>query len=303
MTPRNEFSGGTVDEVLLDAGHSDAHELRALLCSLASLAQLPVPTPGPELAAMLDGPRDELTRRRWLRKHRPAVIGLAVLAGMGLGVSGVAATSPVPVTGTGLRSVQLLTTDWTPGWTVPLPPRSTAAQRPAQWVSPIFLQTTHGATTAADGAARAGQRGAGTDAALSEAGPSRVPPANGPESKAPAVALGPARGHGPGHAPGISGGGDSGRGSGGSGNDSSGKSSPGEGSARAAATRQAKARTSAGEPAGEGTGGRETGGRALQLPRPNEPTDRARLHAGDRTGSRLDRATVSTGGWLERYNR
>lgn len=284
MTPRNEVSGGTVDEVLLDAGHSDVPELRALLCSLASLAQLPVPAPGPELAAMLDGSRDELTRQRWLRKHRPAVIGLAVLAGMGLGASGVAATSPVPGTGTGLRSVQLLTTEWAPGWAIPLPPRPTALQRPAP-VSPLFLQTTYVATTAADGAGHAGWQGAGTDGGLTRgAEPSGVPQGNAAAPKTPAVALGTAPGRVPGHVPGAGRPGGSGEVRGGPGKDSSGKSGPSEGNAHAAATRQAKDPSPAGEPAGAESRGGEPGGLTLKLPPP---------HA----------ANGSTGSWLERLSR
>jgi hypothetical protein len=299
MTTSNDFSGGTVDEVLLDAGHSEVHELRALLCSLASLAQLPAPAPGPELAAMLAGPCDELTRQRWLRKHRPAVIGLAVLAGMGLGVSGVAATSSVPGTGSGLRSVQLLTSDWIPAWTIPLPSRPTAAQRPAGWASPIFLQTTHEATTAADSAGQAGRQGAGTDGSRTRgADPSRVPRGNGPESKTSAVAPGSAKGPGPGHPAGISGPGNSGKVSGGSGKDSSGKSSPSNGSAPAPATGHAKAPISAGGP-----GGAETGGLALKLPLPDEATGSGRPDAGEPTGSGRDAATGSAGSWLKRFSR
>jgi hypothetical protein len=62
MTTREDFSGGTVNQLLLDAGHSDVPELRAALLSIASLAQMQAPAPGPELAAMLAGPRDDLTR-------------------------------------------------------------------------------------------------------------------------------------------------------------------------------------------------------------------------------------------------
>ena len=139
MTTREDISGGTVDQLLLDTGHLDVPDLRAALLSIASLAQMEAPAPGPELAAMLAGPRDELTRQRWLRKHRPAVVGLAVLAGMGLGVSGVAATSQVSGGSLGPWSVQQLTSDWTPGWTLPLPP-SAAGDRPAGRASPLFLQ-------------------------------------------------------------------------------------------------------------------------------------------------------------------
>jgi hypothetical protein len=139
MTTRDDSSGGTVDRLLLDAGHPDVPELRAALLSIASLAQIQVPAPGPELAAMLAGPRDELTKKRWLRQYRPAIVGLAVLAGMGLGVSGVAATSQVSEGGSGLWSVQELTSDWTPDWTLPLAADSDQDGRSA-WVSPLFLQ-------------------------------------------------------------------------------------------------------------------------------------------------------------------
>jgi hypothetical protein len=107
----------TVDEMLLDAGQSHAGELRATLLSLGTLASLPAPVPGAELAALLAGPRDQLSRRRRLRRHRPAVVGLAVLAGMGLGVSGVAATA----SGQGQLSspsVQHLLQDWVPAWNI-----------------------------------------------------------------------------------------------------------------------------------------------------------------------------------------
>jgi hypothetical protein len=42
---------------------------------------------------MLAGPHDQLAKRRWQRKHRAALAGVAVVAAMGLGVSGVAAAS------------------------------------------------------------------------------------------------------------------------------------------------------------------------------------------------------------------
>lgn len=152
MTTREDFSGGTVSQLLLDAGHSDVPELRAALLSIASLGQMQAPAPGPELAAMLAGPKDELTRRRWLRRHRPAVVGLAVLAGMGLGVSGVAATSQVSGDGSGRWSVQQLTTDWTPGWTLPLPPAAADQGGRIAWVSPLFLQLDRSDPSAAYGA-------------------------------------------------------------------------------------------------------------------------------------------------------
>jgi hypothetical protein len=107
----------TVDEMLLDAGQSHAGEVRAALLSLGTLASLPAPVPGAELAALLAGPRDQLSRQRRLRRHRPAVVGLAVLAGMGLGASGVAAVAP----GQGQPSspsVQHLLQDWVPVWNI-----------------------------------------------------------------------------------------------------------------------------------------------------------------------------------------
>ena len=156
MTTRDDSSGGAVDQLLLDAGHADVPELRAALLSIASLARMQAPAPGPELALMLAGPRDELTRRRWLRKHRPAVVGLAVLAGMGLGVSGVAATSQVSGDGTGPWSVQELTTHWSPGWTLPLAPVAADRGGRITWVSPLFLQTdrAHPAAAASEPAAQ-----------------------------------------------------------------------------------------------------------------------------------------------------
>ncbi|MBT2594253.1 hypothetical protein [Arthrobacter sp. ISL-72] len=140
MITRDDLSGGTVDRFLLDAGHTDVPDLRAALLSIAALAQLPAPAPCPELATLLSGPQDELTRQRWLRKHRPAVVGLAVLAGMGLGVSGVAATNQATGDGTGPWSVQQLTTDWTPGWTLPVAPAAADRDGRGKRAVPLFLQ-------------------------------------------------------------------------------------------------------------------------------------------------------------------
>lgn len=165
MTTRDDSSGGTVDQLLLDAGHADVPELRAALLSIASLARMQAPAPGPELALMLAGPRDELTRRRWLRKHRPAVVGLAVLAGMGLGVSGVAATSQVSGDGTGPWSVQELTTHWSPGWTLPLAPVAADRGGRITWVSPLFLQTDRAHPAAVHAASEPAAQAAGAEAA------------------------------------------------------------------------------------------------------------------------------------------
>ncbi|MBT2537539.1 hypothetical protein [Arthrobacter sp. ISL-69] len=171
MTTRDDFSG-TVDQLLLDAGHTDVPDLRAALLSIASLAEMHAPVPGPELALMLAGPRDELTRQRWLRKHRPAVVGLAVLAGMGLGVSGVAATSQVSGDGAGPWSVQELTTDWSPGWTLPLAPVAADRGGRITWVSPLFLQTDRAHPAAVHAAAEpAAQAADAGDAAVETAAP------------------------------------------------------------------------------------------------------------------------------------
>ncbi len=170
MTTREDISGGTVDQLLLDAGHLDVPDLRAVLLSIASLAQMQAPAPGPELAAMLAGPRDEMTRQRWLRKHRPAVVGLAVLAGMGLGVSGVAATSQVSGGSLGSWSVQQLTSDWTPGWTLPLPP-SAVGDRPAGWASPLFLQLDRADPPSAHGTGKPATQTAGPEDTAVEPAP------------------------------------------------------------------------------------------------------------------------------------
>lgn len=117
----------TVDEMLLDAGGTDAAELRAALLALGSLASLPVPVPGPELASLLSGQTHQLARHRLLRKHRPTVVGLAVIAGMGLGVTGVAATGTAP----GVQassSIQHLLQDWAPAWTIIGAPSASASR-------------------------------------------------------------------------------------------------------------------------------------------------------------------------------
>jgi hypothetical protein len=125
-----------VEEMLLDAGHGKDPELRAALLALGSLASLPAPAPSGKLAVLLadcsdgstggagnaagtseSGP-DELARRRGLRAHRPTVVGLALIAGMGLGVGGVAASSAVPGA-SGSPSIQHMLEDWTPAWSLP----------------------------------------------------------------------------------------------------------------------------------------------------------------------------------------
>ncbi|WP_426989519.1 hypothetical protein [Pseudarthrobacter sp. Y6] len=107
----------TVDELLLDAGGTDAGGLRETLLAVGSLASLPVPEPGPELAAILSGHTHQFARNRLLGKRRTTVVGLAVIAGMGLGVTGVAATGTVP-NAQASSSIQRLLQDWAPDWTI-----------------------------------------------------------------------------------------------------------------------------------------------------------------------------------------
>ena len=119
MTPQASRLTDTVESMLLDAGQEQDTELRAALLSLGSLASLPAPSPNAPLAALLASRPDELTRRRRQRRHRnrSAIVGLAVVAGMGLGVTGVAATGS-GAAGKASLSVQHLLEDWAPSWDV-----------------------------------------------------------------------------------------------------------------------------------------------------------------------------------------
>ncbi len=127
-----------VDDMLSDAGQAGDSDLRSILLSLGSLASLPVPAPSGPLARLMagsateavepaaagldvlkddrDAAGDELALRRRLRRHRPTVLGLALLAGMGTGIGGVAASSPAP--GGSSHSVQQLRENWSPSWTI-----------------------------------------------------------------------------------------------------------------------------------------------------------------------------------------
>ncbi|MBB6406654.1 hypothetical protein [Arthrobacter sp. AZCC_0090] len=142
-----------IHELLLEAGLADAPALTDSLKALESFASMPAPIPGQALAALLAGtavgvgpvagvglaagtgaagtgaatadpaeeyPLDELGKRRQLRKHRPAVIGAAVLTAMGLGIGGVAASSSGFSKGTP-DFMQSLISDWAPGWTTAPP--------------------------------------------------------------------------------------------------------------------------------------------------------------------------------------
>lgn len=148
----------TVDEMLLDAGAPDAAGLRAALLELGTLACLPVPVPGPELAALLSGQSNQLARHRLLREHRAAVVGLTVIAGMGLGVTGVAATGTAP-DAQASSSIQHLLQDWAPDWTIIGTPPSTGsavglrdAQPPAEPASQNDQAPARPETTEPEGA-------------------------------------------------------------------------------------------------------------------------------------------------------
>ncbi|UKA50533.1 hypothetical protein LFT48_03030 [Arthrobacter sp. FW305-123] len=108
MTYRDSEREAIVDELLLDAAAStaagtadaagtaataDETDVRQILLAIGSFADFAAPAPGAELSSMLTGPHDELSKRRWRHKHRTAVVSVAVVAAMGLGVSGVAAAS------------------------------------------------------------------------------------------------------------------------------------------------------------------------------------------------------------------
>lgn len=137
MTPQAHHAAAAVQEMLLDAGLGQDAELSRTLLAVGLLADLPVPAPTGQLAALLaagtcdvpgnvpqggDGagsnPGNELGRRR-LRAHRPTVVGLALVAGMGMGVGTVAASSDPAHTGS--LSVQQLLEDWSPSWTIRTP--------------------------------------------------------------------------------------------------------------------------------------------------------------------------------------
>jgi hypothetical protein len=114
-----------VDEMLLDAGETDA-ALRTALLSFGAFASMPVPEPRPELAALLSTQTTQLGRRRLRRRHRTAAVGLAVIAGMGLGVSGVAATASGPKLHAS-PSIQQMLQDWVPSWTIAGTPSASSA--------------------------------------------------------------------------------------------------------------------------------------------------------------------------------
>lgn len=153
MTPQTSSLMDTVEEMLLDAGQEQDTGLRAALLSLGSLASLPAPAPNAELAALLGSRPGEMSWRRRLRRHRPTIVGLAVVAGMGLGVTGVAASASGPA-GKASSSVQHLLEDWTPSWSVSGLPSAAPMIR----LLPESVPADPGA--ASDSGTAAGQQGA-----------------------------------------------------------------------------------------------------------------------------------------------
>ena len=104
----------TVAELLDESGEADNEALAAALMSLGGLADAPVPAPGPALAALLPAGTDEVARRRRLGRGTSTIVGLAVIAGMGLGATGVAASTGGHA-GTGSFAVQHLLGPWVTG--------------------------------------------------------------------------------------------------------------------------------------------------------------------------------------------
>lgn len=147
MIPQASSLMDTVDEMLLDAGQEQDKQLRAALMSLGSLASLPAPAPNAQLAALLASRPDELSWRRRLRRYRSAVVGLAVVTGMGLGVTGVAASVPGPAENAGL-SVQHLLEDWVPSWSVSGPLAAAAVTGALPEPSPAKQEAVPGPGTA-----------------------------------------------------------------------------------------------------------------------------------------------------------
>ena len=85
----------TVDEMLLDAGETDPR--LAPPCSRwVPWRPCRFPSPARNWRPCCLRQTSQLARHRLRRRHRTAAVGLAVIAGMGLGVTGVAATASAP---------------------------------------------------------------------------------------------------------------------------------------------------------------------------------------------------------------
>ncbi len=83
-----------LDAFMAEEGLGGDETLRNLLSPLAKLSAIPAPPPGKELAALMALRHTPSSWQRWLHKHRPIVVGIAVLVGMGAGATGVAASNP-----------------------------------------------------------------------------------------------------------------------------------------------------------------------------------------------------------------
>jgi len=189
MTYRDTEREAIVDGLMLDAELSDASDLRHALLSLGSFANVPAPAPGAELAAMLAGPHDELSKRRWRHKHRTAVVSVAVVAAMGLGVSGVAAASSGF---TRSPSFDGLLGNFAPRWSastpvLPAPDAPKVSTEPAPAVDPAALPpaTTVPSIPVPLPAAPDAAMGPAQDAANA---PAQAPVLEGPSLHVPGVA-------------------------------------------------------------------------------------------------------------------
>ncbi|MCU1566136.1 MAG: hypothetical protein JWQ56_1073 [Pseudarthrobacter sp.] len=287
MTQHANVLPGLVDEMLLDAGLGQEDRLRSALLSLGSLASLPAPAPSGELAALLTesgagSAGDELGRRRWLRAHRPAVVGLALIAGMGMGAGGVAASS-LPHGQPGSASIQHLLKDWAPGWSLPVPQQAESA-RPAENLPDA-------------GEEAAEPRAAGTDAG--EADESQGSSAAGVENPAAARRGAASAEIPPAEIPALHGGSGTTNGQAQTGQDV--VEEAGKGSARAAAAAKesvAGPENTAGQggPGGSDVPGRRVGARVLA-----EAADEALQATADTTGAAL--AAVPGNSWLQKFKR
>lgn len=169
MTLQTSRLNATVEEMLLEAGQEQDTALRAALLSLGRLGSLPTPPPNAQLAALLRSRSDELSWRRRLRRHRPAIVGLVVVAGMGLGATGVAASASRPAEQPTL-SLQQLLEEWAPSWSV----SGLRAAAPATGLvpgPPVGAQQAPSESRTPDGQQESLVRGPAGQPALPPAGP------------------------------------------------------------------------------------------------------------------------------------
>ncbi|MBT1003433.1 hypothetical protein KIH31_12545 [Paenarthrobacter sp. DKR-5] len=95
MTPdQNRETDERILEMLHESDLEDDAALAASLRDLRALGQQEAPEPSAELAALLTPGVSSLERKRWSRRHRTAVVSVAVVGAMGLGAGAVAAANP-----------------------------------------------------------------------------------------------------------------------------------------------------------------------------------------------------------------